>query len=90
LAANGAKGTPRKGDLTTVYITSRREHAIANAARTYSEDHPGTKGDIIPFVSRKPLTSSIQADVTSKESIEQLVQEIEKREKYINLLSSSP
>ena len=30
----------------------------------------------------------IQADVTSKESIEQLVNEVSKKEKYINLLST--
>ena len=36
-----------------------------------------------------PSHSRIQADVTSKESIEKLVEEISKEEKYINLLSIS-
>jgi len=36
-----------------------------------------------------PSHSRIQADVTSKESIEKLIEEISKEEKYINLLSTS-
>lgn len=32
-----------------VYIASRREHAIENAAKHYTEDQPGEKGNIIPY-----------------------------------------
>ena len=32
------------------YITPRREHAIENAAKHYSENHPRSKGDIILYL----------------------------------------
>jgi macrodomain Ter protein organizer (MatP/YcbG family) len=73
-----------------VYIASRRENAVENAAKHYSEDHPGEKGNIIPYSQVCLLShSSIQVDVTSKESIEKLVEEVSKKEKYINLLSTT-
>ena len=73
--------------LRLVYIASRREDAITNAANHYSHDHPGSKGDIIPYPPPNSNPDSrIQADVTSKDSIEELVREISKREKYIDLL----
>jgi len=34
--------------IYVVYIASRREHAIENAAKHYSHDHAGEKGNIIP------------------------------------------
>ena len=70
-----------------MYIASRREHAIENAAKHYSEDYPGSKGTIIPYDLYLLISNfSVQADVTSKESIEKLVKEIEKQEKHIDLL----
>jgi NAD(P)-dependent dehydrogenase (short-subunit alcohol dehydrogenase family) len=67
LAANGAK----------VYIVSRREEAVKQAAKKHSPNSNTSKGQIIPLGG---------FDVTSKKDLERLCQELEKREKYINLL----
>ncbi|KAL8711606.1 MAG: hypothetical protein Q9220_004016 [cf. Caloplaca sp. 1 TL-2023] len=57
-----------------VYITGRRREVLENAAKTHS---PGDAGEIIP---------AGPCDVTSKEDLEKLVQEISSKEKHINLL----
>ncbi|KAI9715998.1 MAG: hypothetical protein M1812_005632 [Candelaria pacifica] len=57
-----------------VYITGRRVEAVENAAKTHS---PAQGGEIIPLGG---------CDVTKKEDIENLVKEISKKEKYINIL----
>ncbi|PNS14895.1 Carbonyl reductase family member 4 [Sphaceloma murrayae] len=57
-----------------VYITGRRSEAIGNAAESHD---PHQRGQIIP------LTTT---DVTSKDELEKCVQDLQKREKYINLL----
>jgi len=56
-----------------VYITSRRADAIENAA----DSHDPSGGQIIALKT---------TDVTSKDSLDELVKEVEKREKHINLL----
>ncbi|KAL9109805.1 MAG: hypothetical protein Q9187_008120 [Circinaria calcarea] len=82
LAANGAK----------VYITSRRVEALENAANSHS---PEGEGQIIPWVYRlvvRHWSGGLTynrigpCDVTSKKDLEKLVQEISKKEKYINVL----
>ncbi|KAK2007913.1 short chain dehydrogenase [Colletotrichum eremochloae] len=73
LAANGAR----------VYITSRNQEKLDNAAETYGKN---AAGEIIP----------LQADVTSKADIDRLFKEIESREGRLDVLinnagiSSSP
>ena len=57
-----------------VYITGRRVEALEKAAKSHN---PSGGGQIIP---------SGPCDVTSKESLQGLVDEISKKEKYINLL----
>ncbi len=57
-----------------VYITGRRVEAVDNAAKTHS---PSQGGEIIPMGG---------CDVTKKEDLENLVKEISKKEKYINIL----
>ncbi|CAL8582520.1 hypothetical protein XPA_008176 [Xanthoria parietina] len=57
-----------------VYITGRRMEVLENAAKTHS---PGDAGQIIPVG---------PCDVTSKEQLEKLVQDISSKEKHINLL----
>ncbi|CAO1600938.1 hypothetical protein XANCAGTX0491_004610 [Xanthoria calcicola] len=57
-----------------VYITGRRMEVLENAAKTHS---PGDAGQIIPVG---------PCDVTSKEPLEKLVQDISSKEKHINLL----
>nr|POF10127.1 rhamnolipids biosynthesis 3-oxoacyl-[acyl-carrier-protein] reductase [Quercus suber] len=59
-----------------VYITGRRMEALENAAKTH-EPGPEHKGSIIPIG---------PCDVTKKEDLEKLVQDIEQKEKYIHLL----
>ncbi|KAL1624529.1 Protein kinase of the Mitotic Exit Network [Diplodia seriata] len=59
-----------------VYITGRRPEALEAAAKSHSPPD-GTEGQIIPCV---------PCDVTKKDDIENLYQEISKKEKYINLL----
>ncbi|KAG8629372.1 hypothetical protein KVT40_003237 [Elsinoe batatas] len=56
-----------------VYITGRRSEALENAAKS----HDPNGGQIIP------LTTT---DVTSKEDLENCVKDLQKREKFINLL----
>ncbi|KAL2073719.1 hypothetical protein VTL71DRAFT_11045 [Oculimacula yallundae] len=58
-----------------VYITGRRMEALENAAKTHSPSSGG--GEIIPIG---------PCDVTSKSDLENLVKQIEKKEKYINVL----
>lgn len=57
-----------------VYITGRRVEALENAAKSHN---PKEGGEIIPCG---------PCDVRSKESLQNLVDEISKKEKYINLL----
>ena len=58
-----------------VYITSRRTEALENAAKNHTPD--GSGGQIIPMGS---------VDVRKKEDLQRLVEEIQTKEKYINLL----
>ncbi|KAL1639820.1 Protein kinase of the Mitotic Exit Network [Diplodia intermedia] len=60
-----------------VYITGRRPEALEAAAKSHSPPD-GTEGQIIPCG---------PCDVTKKDDIEKLYQEISKKEKYINLLT---
>ncbi|KAK0106996.1 hypothetical protein ONS95_003711 [Cadophora gregata] len=57
-----------------VYITGRRMEALENAAKTHE---PSMGGEIIPVG---------PCDVTKKEDLENLVAEISKKEKFINVL----
>ncbi|KAL8992897.1 MAG: hypothetical protein Q9169_006751 [Polycauliona sp. 2 TL-2023] len=57
-----------------VYITGRRVEVLENAAKTHS---PDDAGQIIPIG---------PCDVTSKEQLAKLVQDISSKEKHINLL----
>ena len=61
-----------------VYITGRRQEVLENAAKTHSPDpkEPHT-GQIIPVG---------PCDVTSKASLEELVSQISKKEKYLSLV----
>ena len=71
LAANGAK----------VYITGRRKEALENAAAAHSPDlqheMKESGGSIIPLG---------PCDVTKKEDLQKVVEELSTKEKYINLL----
>ncbi|KAH9223704.1 hypothetical protein DL95DRAFT_352512 [Leptodontidium sp. 2 PMI_412] len=58
-----------------VYITGRRMDTLENAAKTHKPSSMG--GQIIPIG---------PCDVTKKEDLENLVKEISKKEKYINVL----
>ncbi|KAL5324480.1 hypothetical protein ACEPPN_009026 [Leptodophora sp. 'Broadleaf-Isolate-01'] len=58
-----------------VYITGRRMDTLENAAKTHKPSSMG--GQIIPMG---------PCDVTKKEDLENLVKEISKKEKYINVL----
>jgi len=58
-----------------VYITGRRKEALENAAKTH---HPGSNGGAI--IAAEPC------DVTKKEDLQKLVEELSKKEKYVNLL----
>jgi NAD(P)-dependent dehydrogenase (short-subunit alcohol dehydrogenase family) len=60
-----------------VYITGRRMDVLENAAKTHT---PHMGGEIIPIG---------PCDVTSKEDLANLVSEISKKEKYINILVCS-
>jgi len=64
LAANGAK----------VYITSRRQEVLENAAQTHS---PDSAGEIIPIG---------PCDVTNKDDLERLTADLEAKEKYLTLV----
>lgn len=59
-----------------VYITGRRKEVLENAAKEHTPDPKVSSGQIIP----------IPCDVTSKESLEELVKEISSKEKYLSLL----
>jgi len=71
LAANGAK----------VYITSRREEVLATAAETHSPDLQHEMGETGGQIIALP-----PCDVRKKEDLQKVVDEISKKEKYINLL----
>jgi len=58
-----------------VYITGRREEALEKAAKAHHPDEFG--GEIIPCRT---------CDVTKKDDLEKLVEEISSKEKHINLL----
>ncbi|MCJ1446819.1 MAG: hypothetical protein MMC23_007326 [Stictis urceolatum] len=58
-----------------VYITGRRVEALEQAAKSHSPSYG--KGQIIPIG---------PCDVTSKDDLEKLSQELEKKEKHLNLL----
>ncbi|KAL9604985.1 MAG: hypothetical protein Q9219_000173 [cf. Caloplaca sp. 3 TL-2023] len=57
-----------------VYITGRRKEALENAVKSHS---PGDAGEIIP---------AGPCDVTSKEELQKLVNEISSKEKHVDLL----
>ena len=57
-----------------VYITGRRTEALKNAAKSHDPAHGGS---IIPIG---------PCDVTKKDDLERIVQDLQKKEKYINLL----
>ena len=56
-----------------VYIVGRREEKLEQVAQTHGKD---ISGQIIP----------ITADISSKESIQSLVSEISKKEKFLSIL----
>lgn len=61
-----------------VYIVGRRVEALENAAKNHCPKRSGQgEGEIIPFG---------PCDVTSKEDLQRTVDELSKKEKYINLL----
>lgn len=59
-----------------VYITGRRAEALQNAKDTWGSSLLHPKGQIIPM----------QCYITNKDSIRGLVEEIQKKEKYVDLL----
>ena len=59
-----------------VYITSRREEVLDNAAKTHSPDS-SSPGQIIPFG---------PCDVTSKDDLSKITKELESKEKYLSLI----
>jgi len=60
-----------------VYITGRRVEALETAAQQHSPNSDQSSGSIVP---------AGPCDVTSKESLEKLVSEIESKEKYLSLV----
>ncbi|KAK4610673.1 Short-chain dehydrogenase/reductase VdtF [Fulvia fulva] len=60
-----------------VYITGRRTDALEKAASEHTPDQEHTGGQIIPLG---------PCDVTKKEDLQKVVDELSKKEKYINLL----
>ncbi len=58
-----------------VYITGRRMEVLENAAKTHRPIQAG--GEIIPIG---------PCDVTKKDQLQKLVEDLQKREQYINLL----
>jgi NAD(P)-dependent dehydrogenase (short-subunit alcohol dehydrogenase family) len=59
-----------------VYITGRRPDILQTAAKTWGSSLSHPKGRIIP----------IECDVTSKPSIERLVEEVQQKEDHVDLL----
>lgn len=59
-----------------VYIVGRRAEALDNAVQTWGKNLAHPKGQLIP----------ITADITDKASIEKLVQDVESREKKLDVL----
>lgn len=60
-----------------VYITGRRMEALETAAKEHSPDSDESSGSIVPIG---------PCDVTSKQSLEDLVKQIESKEKYLSLV----
>jgi len=60
-----------------VYITGRRMEVLENAAKTHTPSEMKNGGQIIPLG---------PCDVTKKADLEKLVESLQQREKYINLL----
>lgn len=60
-----------------VYITGRRMEALENAAQKHSPDSDESAGSIVPIG---------PCDVTSKKSLEDLVIQVEAKEKYLSLV----
>lgn len=59
-----------------VYIAGRRQEVLENAVKTWGSSLAHPKGEMIP----------VQCDVTSKESIQGLVQAVSKKDKHVDLL----
>ena len=59
-----------------VYITSRREDVLNTTAKKWGTSLAHPRGKLIP----------LPCDITSKPSIQHLVQEIGKREKHVDVL----
>lgn len=59
-----------------VYITGRREDRLEQSAKTHNPGDGEGWGEIIP----------IQCDVTSKESLEELVKKVEEKEDHVDIL----
>ncbi|KAI0031033.1 hypothetical protein K488DRAFT_71713 [Vararia minispora EC-137] len=59
-----------------VYIVGRRKDVLDNAVEKHGKNLADPSGQMIP----------LQADITSKESIGQLADEVGRREKYVNVL----
>ncbi|KAF2159181.1 hypothetical protein M409DRAFT_61007 [Zasmidium cellare ATCC 36951] len=60
-----------------VYITGRRAEVLENAAKHHSPEQERTGGQIIPLG---------PCDVRKKEDLQRIVEELSKKEKYINVL----
>jgi NAD(P)-dependent dehydrogenase (short-subunit alcohol dehydrogenase family) len=59
-----------------VYITGRRREVLDQAVKTWGSSLAHSKGQLIP----------IECDITNKDSIKSLVEEIQKREKQVDVL----
>ena len=59
-----------------VYITGRRAEALENAVKTWGAELTHPKGKLVPLT----------ADITDKQAVEQLVQQISQREQYLDIL----
>jgi len=59
-----------------VYITSRRMESLQTAVKSWGSNLAHPKGELIP----------IECDITSKSSIQKLVEEIQKKEKHVDVL----
>lgn len=59
-----------------VYITGRRQDVLNNTVKTWGSSLAHPKGKLI----------AIPSDITSKASIQELVQEISKNEKHVDIL----
>ncbi|ESK88499.1 short-chain dehydrogenase [Moniliophthora roreri MCA 2997] len=59
-----------------IYITSRRKETLEQATKTWGSNLAHPKGQIIP----------IQCDITDKQSIQAMVDEVKKKEKHVDVL----